>query len=285
VFRQKAVFTVHDAPIYCISTYKNVVFTGAADKTVKAFDLTEEVLLPFTIKSDATPISLCSLNENWLAIGYLNGEFYTIDISSKSTMFSHNFNTGVFTIVVIDKFRIALGLASGYLAIVDIESNELLYFDAVASDKIRSIAVSPTSEHLYIASKSGAIVIFNALNFEIVSSWQAHDLGVNCVLVTAQGQLISGGKDGYLKRWELNGALLQQIPAHRGVIYNLLAMNKKLISVSRDKSCKVWDLTTLNPIQKITVHRQSVNNLAQQNGHSFVTASDDHQIAWFEDEN
>lgn len=284
MFRKKAVFTIHDAPVYAISIINDVVFTGSADKTVKAFDLTNKTLLPFTVKSNASPISLCGLQENWLGVGYLNGEFYIIDIPSKSTLFSYNFNSGVFTIAVIDKDRIALGLASGYLAIMDVESKELLFLDAVASDKIRSIAVSPTGEHLYIASKSGAIITFDVHNFEPISTWHAHDLGVNCILVTKEGQLISGGKDGHLCRWELNGALIQRIPAHRGVIYNLLAINDELITVSRDKSCKIWELTTFNPIQKITVHRQSVNNLAQQNGHSFVTASDDYQIAWFEDE-
>jgi len=284
VFRNKAVFTIHEAPVYAISINNEVVFTGSADKTVKAFDLNTESLLPFTIKSDATPISLCSLNENRLAIGYLNGECYIIDISTKSTLFSYNFNAGVFTIAIIDKHRIALGLASGDLAIVDIESSELLYLGAVASDKIRSIAVSPTGEHVYIASKSGAIISFDVHSFDLLSTWHAHDFGVNCVLVTNDDQLISGGKDGHLCRWKLNGELLQRIPAHRGVIYNLIAINDELISVSRDKSCKVWDLITFKPLQKFTVHRQSVNNLAQQNGHSFVTVSDDNQMAWFENE-
>ena len=76
-------------------------------------------------------------------------------------------------------------------------------------------------------------------------------------------------------------ALIHEIPAHKGVIYDLLAFENCWVSGSRDKSIKVWDRVSLKPIQKLSLHRQSVNALLQQNEHSFVSVSDDKKMAYW----
>ena len=106
----------------------------------------------------------------------------------------------------------------------------------------------------------------------------AHGLGANG-LVVRNGLMLSGGKDGFLRMWDPEScALIHEIPAHNGVIYDLLAFENCSVRGIRDKSIKVWDRVRLNPIQKLSLHRQSVNALLQQNEHSFVSCSDDQSI-------
>jgi len=96
--------------------------------------------------------------------------------------------------------------------------------------------------------------------------------------LASSNQLVSGGKDGHVTVWKAQECI-KSIPAHRGVIYGIIEVGEFLISCSRDKSIKVWEMESLKPLQKITFHQQSVNQVVQQNAHSFVTASDDRRIA------
>ena len=121
-------------------------------------------------------------------------------------------------------------------------------------------------------------MVFNTEKCIILERWHAHDGGVNCLLLASSNQLVSGGKDGHVTIWKAQERI-KTIPAHRGVIYGIIEVGEFLISCSRDKSIKVWEMESLKPLQKITFHQQSVNQVVQQNAHSFVTASDDRRIA------
>jgi WD40 repeat protein len=80
------------------------------------------------------------------------------------------------------------------------------------------------------------------------SARHAHDGGVNCLLLASSNQLVSGGKDGHITRWK-GQERVKSIPAHRGVIYGILEVGESLISCSRDKSIKVWEMETWKPFR------------------------------------
>jgi WD40 repeat protein len=279
VFILKSEYRIHEGPIYAIGIADTMVFTGSSDKTVKSLDLNTGNLLPFTVRSESAPISLLSIHAELLAIGYLTGEFYLINPTTRNVLFEYHFTgDGIFSLCVLNSLTLAIGLGSGRLGMLDFVDYEWLYLEQITSDKIRAMVYQDSTQSLYLASKSGEIVVFNTEEFNIQARWHAHDGGVNCLLLASSNQLVSGGKDGHITRWE-GQERVKSIPAHRGVIYGILEVGESLISCSRDKSIKVWEMETWKPLQKITFHQQSVNQLVQQNVHSFVTASDDHRIA------
>lgn len=279
MFILKSEYRIHEGPIYTLGIADHIAFTGSSDKTVKSIDLNTGNLLPFTVRSEASPISLLSIHAELLAIGYLTGEFYLINPNTRKVLFEYHFTgDGVFSLCVLNSSTIAIGLGSGSMGMLDFAAYEWLYLEQLSSDKIRAMVFQTTTHNLYLASKSGEIVVFNTEKFIIQERWHAHDGGVNCLLLTSSNQLVSGGKDGHVTVWKAQERI-KTIPAHRGVIYGIIEVGEFLISCSRDKSIKVWEMESLKPLQKITFHQQSVNQVVQQNAHSFVTASDDRRIA------
>lgn len=278
----------HAHPIYALAAGGNKWYTGAADKTIKRTNSEDFSIDSFAIRTAHTCMCLHYTQSHHLLLGLLNGEFYVIDALSKKEVFSYAFpNDGVFSLESCTRFNFYyVGLASGTLAVFNATTFELLYLEKMADDKLRKLKFCPRDGSLYAASKDGTVRIFDPLQFSCIDTWTAHSEGVNALVFGPDDTLITGGKDGYIRSWKRSGKtkLLQEFPAHRGVIYDLLVCGIFLISASRDKSIKIWELPTFTPLKKLTDHRQSVNALAQQNDYSFVSVSDDATlISWIAD--
>lgn len=282
MFVLKSEYKLHDGPVYALAISENMVFSGSSDRTVKSMDLTHGIVQPFTVRSEVSPISLWAISSALLAIGYLNGEFYLINPQNRSTIFEYHFSgDGVFSLYSFNDTELYIGLGSGRLAILDFVRLDWIYLEQLSTDKIRAIVYDSNAQCCYLGAKDGELVVFDVNNYGVNLRWHAHDGGVNSLLFTSTNQLVSGGKDGHIRVWK-GHKCIHSIPAHRGVVYGLQEIGNRVVSCSRDKSIKVWDMETLKPLQKLTFHRQSVNLLVQQNAHSFVTASDDHRIAHWE---
>ena len=80
------------------------------------------------------------------------------------------------------------------------------------------------------------------------------------------------------------GQLINEIPAHNFVVYDLVTnqTGSIVISASRDKTLKVWDTETMSFLQridhKLAGHRHSVNVIIPLDTHKWVSASDDKRI-------
>jgi WD40 repeat protein len=282
VFVLNSEYKLHDAPVYGLAISENIAFTASADKTVKSIDLSSGIIQSFTVRSEVSPISLWAISPELLAIGYLNGEFYLINPRTRSTIFEYHFSgDGVFSLYSFNDSELYIGLGSGRLAILDFVRLDWIYLEQLSTDKIRAIVYDSNAQCCYLGAKDGELVVFDVNNYRVNLRWHAHDGGVNSLLFTSTNQLLSGGKDGHIRVWK-GHECIHSFPAHRGVVYGLQEIGNRVVSCSRDKSIKVWDMETLKPLQKLTFHRQSVNLLVQQNAHSFVTASDDHRIAHWE---
>jgi WD40 repeat protein len=156
-----------------------------------------------------------------------------------------------------------------------------IYLEQISTDKIRAIVYDTNTHCCYIGAKDGELIAFDVNAYCVNDRWHAHDGGVNSLYFSSTNLLVSGGKDGHIRVWK-DQECVNSIPAHRGVVYGLIQVGAYIVSCSRDKTIKVWEMESLKPVQKITFHRQSVNQMAQQNAHSFVTASDDQRIAHWE---
>ena len=269
---------LHANPIYALAVQNAFIFTGSADLTVKQFNTETESLEHFTVRTSSACIAMHRFNSTLLLLGLLNGEFHAIDTQTKQEVFTHDFGgVGVFAITASTSLNhIYLGLADGRIAVLDASSFELLFFEYVAQDKIRKLLFCEKRSQLFYASKDGSIGCLDSITFEQMVAWNAHAMGVNSLVLAEGIGLISGGKEGYISLWDIDSSsLMRSFPAHRGAIYDLQILNNQLLSASRDRSIKVWKLPNFEPLQKLVEHQQSVNGIAQQNQHSFVSVSDD----------
>lgn len=286
-FKAVSQVQLHNSPIYALSRYGEVVFSASSDGTIKKYNLTTLQLDPFTVRTSHACISLHTMNNGWLCLGLLNGDFHIIDTLNQQEIFCYSFgDKGVFSVNSNDEYNhIYIGLSSGQWAVLDAGTMELLSLNHASNDKIRRVFWSHVYQKVVLVSKDGSISMLNPINFQLEYSWVAHATGVNCAVFTEEGRCISAGKDGYVRIWSKRDFLLEHaFPAHRGVIYDLLLLDGYLISGSRDRTLKIWNISDYSPVQKLSSHRQSVNALVQQNQQSFVSASDDGSlILWNRD--
>jgi WD40 repeat protein len=146
-----------------------------------------------------------------------------------------------------------------------------------------------TGTRLFLACQDGSVRILETEYFNQIGEFFAHENGVTCLAFhTENKQLITGGKDAILRIWNLKTMQqIKAIPAHNFVIYDIQFLNPtEFITVSRDKSIKIWSLEKLNVLHKIEFknggHIHSVNKIQQLNTTTFATCSDDKRIMIWE---
>jgi WD40 repeat protein len=286
-------FSGHSAAIYSVVGHQDYFFTGSGDKFVAKWNSISGVQEKFSIKLEESIFKICLANSGKnLFIGTSSGSLHIIDllekkevkhyIQHKSAIFEIKENLFAGHIYSTD--------ADGNLAVWDLFSFELLLFLPLNCGKIRSVFVD--DHFLFLACQNGEIKQFDTKNFNEINSFQAHDLGANCVLLHPEKKsvLISAGKDGFIKFWDLKNSnnLLFKIPAHNFGIYQLdfIHFNKNFVSVSRDKSIKIWDTHTLKVIQKIERkqggHSHAVNAFWKKSENEIITVGDDKRIILWE---
>lgn len=278
IFRAISQVQLHHNPIYAVAQDGAMIYTASSDGTVKKFNLEVFALEPFTVRTPFTCISLHVLDNGYLCLGLLNGDFHVINPQTNQELFTYSFGEkGVFSIESSrDLGLLFVGLSNGKIAVLEVQTFQFLFLDFVANDKIRGLYWSREHQCLLVSSKDGSISRFNPITYDVDFAWQGHEMGANAVVITKDGRCISGGKDGFIRIWGMDECTLEHaFPAHRGVIYSMAHIGDHLVSASRDKSIKIWSIDDFSPLQKLTVHRQSVNAIMQQNEHSFVSVSDD----------
>ena len=80
--------------------------------------------------------------------------------------------------------------------------------------------------------------------------------------------------------------IIRALPAHKGAIYGIQAIDAQhFVSISRDKSIKVWDNMTQKVIQKVEAknhgHRHSVNAVWTDQRGTIATVGDDQLLRVF----
>jgi hypothetical protein len=183
---------------------------------------------------------------------------------------------------------LCIGDADGFLSVWEISTMKLLIILPLSCGKIRSIRqLNPTK--ILIAGGTGEVLVLETEFFNELHRFYAHEAGTS-VLCLDEGrkELITGGKDGYLRWWDSETfALKKALPAHKGTIYGLEFIDEgHFVSVSRDKSVKVWKAEERSVIQKLmdksSGHRRSINALCSDKNGQFAYAGDNKMIHLFQ---
>jgi WD40 repeat protein len=280
----------HAAPIYAVCSSQTKIYTASGDKFVARWDISEAKQDNFAIQSENSNYAVAKLeNSSHLVIGTSSGAFHVIDTEAKKEV-RHIIQHSVAIFAIQEnpqKNQLYIGDADGNLSIWNKENWELILFLPLLVGKIRSVLVSENGELIYLACQDGTIRIFDTQFFNEQEIIKAHKAGVSCLAFfpTKKNVLISGGKDGYLRIWNLqtNKAVLE-IPAHNFGIYKIQFFNhgKHFSTVSRDKSIKVWDATDCSVISKLERkqggHSHAVNDICKIDEYSLCSVGDDKRI-------
>lgn len=282
--------TGHAASIYAVIAKEGKVYTASGDKFVARWNLQEVKQDNFAIKTESSIYALTVLQDApILIIGTSSGTFHVIDIVQKKEL--HHFVQHTVAIFSIQENytnnQVYITDADGNLSIWDKKTWELILFLPLLVGKIRNVLVAEDGKSVFLACQDGTIRSFDTQFFNEKSVLKAHKDGVNCLAFFPEKKniLMSGGKDGYLRVWDLNtNTRVLEIPAHNFGIYKIEFFNngKHFCTASRDKSIKIWDASDCSVLSKVERkhggHSHAVNDICKLKEDVLCSVSDDKRI-------
>lgn len=279
----------HSAPVYACTILDGLIYSTAGDRFVTCWNSHTGEQQAFTLKSESPAYCVAAIPENnLLLIGCANGTILIVDPTAKKLVCEHNyFGHGIFSLTHFPEQQwIIAGDAEGNLLICDYTGKLLASFP-LNCGKIRQLLI--VKEELFAACQDGSWRSFELPVLNEIRTQFAHEKGVSALHIDPFAhQLISGGKDGHIRLWDLiTGEQLHAFPAHYQTIYGITSVDEHYVSVSMDKTIKIWD-RDWQILQRIEQrqggHSRSVNGCVSLGDNRFVTFGDDRTIAvWSQD--
>lgn len=290
-FTKKLTFSGHSGAIYSLQYDGEFIYSSSADKYVVRWNLKTGEQDKFAIKLPATPYVIQLIdNHSKLIAGLSSGDIHIFDLHDrKEIKFYKLHKKGVFAMAENtskNQFYIADG--EGTLSVWNIQTLELLIQLPFDCGKIRRIIPSENGSLVYLCCKDGIVRCIDTTFFNTTEEFFAHQDGTGTLLEWGSNTLITGGKDAHIKLWDkLSKACFKSIPAHNFMVYDVIRLNENtIISVSRDKTVKIWNAENFTVLQRLDLkkggHRHSVNCALKIDNNTFATASDDSRVIVWE---
>ena len=209
----------HSAPVYACTYLNELIYSTAGDRFVTCWDHETGEQQTFTLKSESPAYCLAGIPENMLLlIGCANGTLLIVDPIEKKLIGEHNyFGHAIFSLTHFpDQQWIIAGDAEGNLLICDYAGKLLASFP-LNCGKIRQLLMA--KEELFAACQDGTWRSFDLPQLNETRKQHAHENGVNALYydVVAR-QLITGGKDGHIRLWDLTTCqLLDVVPVRTSI--------------------------------------------------------------------
>lgn len=182
--------------------------------------------------------------------------------------------------------------------IKNLESNQKIDFTIITN----SLDNKETLNQSIIKNKNPK-KLNDRLNIECELTLKGHSWSVLSLIQLNNGKLVSSSSDQTIKFWDFNFNkseittknhlnlnnffLRKSIKAHSDSVNNLLQLkNGNLISCSKDKTIKIWDISNLNDIKELYTlkgHHNSVNKIIElQDKSQIISCSFDGKIIFWD---
>lgn len=289
--KRKGVIEGHSGAIYDVIYVKSSLFTSSADKFVAQWDSDALKQKDFTVRLENSAYNIAySAETSILAIGTNNGGIHVVDVAKKEeTRLLAQHKVSVFSLSHNPKKNhFYSGDREGVFCVWDDASFDLLLTYPLNCGKIRQISMDDKGELIAVCGQDGYMRIFETEYFNQITEFKAHENGVNCALF-ADDVLYTGGKDAHIRTWNWRkNEMILEVPAHNYAVYDLELMDngKKLVSVSFDKTIKLWNADDISIIERIEYknggHQHAVNRVAKINEFQFASVGDDRKVMIWE---
>lgn len=279
--------------VYALAGSGDSVHAACADGRILTWRGSEPSRIRLTAQVPAPVFALALLPDGEVAAGTSTGELFLLDLRSRAvTLRLHAHARAIHAIAGLPDGRIATAGADGALRIWSVGSagGWSLLRDVPLSDaKLRGMAISSDGQWLAVACGDGPVRVLDTLLFNESRTFEGHAGGALCALFhPTKPVLLSGGKDGHLRAWNLkhDQGQLPALPAHRSSIYALATApdGSASATASRDKTVKLWDALTM--AHRATLdrgghgHAHSVNAAAWIEAGLFTAGDDRRLLRW-----
>lgn len=218
-------------------------------------------------------------------LGTMNGNIYSIDRNTNEVIkYSDLHISGVFDMLFLNDHRLASIGGDGILRTWEFPSFNPIHEVLVSDKKLRSFDLNKDLGHLAIGAIDGTVSVFDVKNLKRIMRFKAHDRGVYLTRYHPHKKmLITGCIDGVLNFWKTDQDYkhIYQRAIHQSTIYGFdhHKWDDLYVTVSKDKSIKVWDPTFDIPttISKFTGegHVHSVNAVCWLHNGLLASGGDD----------
>jgi WD40 repeat protein len=279
----------HSSAVYglCAGENAEVVYSASGDGYVAAWNILSGQQEKFAVNVGQPVFSVFYLKRHHLLVaGTQDGSMHVIDRKERRELKHIDAHTSGIYDFATDQNEDFLFVAGGdgMLTIWRIPDFSLVRSIPMITGKIRQVAF--IGEYLALACGDGTVRILEPHFFNEIKTIEAHEGGATMVARhPAKPVLLSGGKDALLKTYDSrhDWKPILTIPAHNFAIYACVfnTEGQLAFTASRDKSIKVWDAGTLDPLQKLDLqaggHSHSVNRIVYSHDR-LISAGDDRQI-------
>ncbi len=107
------------------------------------------------------------------------------------------------------------------------------------------------SNVLASCSEDGKVALWEMQNGKLVKNWDAHGGGVLSVAFMTDGDLVTSGRDGIIRVWDVNGKKLSESKAQGDLVTKVAALSERKIVVSGDwqGNVKLWSADKFDAIE------------------------------------
>ena len=240
--------------------------------------------------------SMLAVDDRVIA-GLDDGAIHVLDTATKSEVRHLRLHgKGVFGLLPLQhRALIASAGGDGSVGLWQWPTMELLRQIPLCDAKVRGLALSGDGHWLAAGCNDGFVRVLDTAHFNELMTLNAHVRGAYGVAFhPSKPVLLTGGRDGHLRAWRMpkvpipseqgNWEMVLDIPAHQGSIYHIAFSpdGKYIATASRDKTAKVWEAVSLEPIARLDRiaggHTHSVNSLLWLSDGTLLTAGDDKRI-------
>ncbi|GFR76361.1 F-box/WD repeat-containing protein 7 [Elysia marginata] len=262
--------------VLCVTCDDSRLASGSSDKTIKVWDI-HTGHLQHTLKGHTKGIWCLQFFTKLLLV---SGSFdNTIrakvwDISRSllvHTLVGHN--AAVFSVDVAE---------DGSLIVTGSADRSVRLWRSTTGQLVKVVWVSPTTSimsvsysHGYFAcSYDGTICLYKGV--KLVKTFTEHRKrveSVNLRIVNAdqgQGYIISAGKDGFIKYWDITqDESVQTFTGHREPVNCIFVDERRIASASYDHKIRVWDFNVgMPPIERPHNDEEETEVGGEQDGSS-----------------
>lgn len=290
MYKKKFEIKEHNGAVYSLINDENYIYSASADKFITRWNPINGQQDSFSVKCESAIYKINHLvNKSVLIIGTSLGDLHIINTKLKTELkFIKHHNAAIFDIQFDEvNNRMYIGDAHGNLSIWDTNDWSLLLTIPFECGKIRSILILNELNKVIFAAQDGKVRVLDSKFYNTIFEFFAHENGCFTLVYSElkRNILFTAGKDGFIKSWRMDDfSEILEIPAHNESIYKLKVYGSNLFSISRDKTCKIWDINSLNFVYKIEPklggHTHSINDFLFYESCLFTAGDDKRIICW-----
>lgn len=222
-------------------------------------------------------------------VGTASGRLLIVDLASRKVTSESAHTKGIFRIQGTKDLGITCAGGDGVLSTWVWERPGVARPVRVRSvplceEKLRDLLLIKEEGIQAVACGDGAIRLLHSTSLNELAKAEGHAGGATSVTVhPSKPVLISGGKDGHLKAWRMDGTCVRSLAAHKGAVYAIThhGPSDHIVTGGRDAVLKVWDPDQLDPVARSVRggggHTHSINAVVSC-GDLVLTGSDDRRI-------